>query len=149
MDAQVTVSALPLVNGQAVQMQSIFHNLVANSIRYRNPSRPLKIEISGKTTEHESLVIVDDNGTGIAEADAERVFGVFERASTTNDGFGIGLALSRRIMEHFGGTITIDSLADVGACFALRFPLLGETLAQSKAAPLVASPTIENAVSTL
>lgn len=123
--ARVTLGTLPAVRGQAVQMQSIFHNLVANSIRYRAHRRPLEISISGHDTEQESVVLVADNGIGIADSDAERVFGVFERASTNDEGFGIGLALSRRIMEHFGGTITVESSVELGSTFALRFPTLG------------------------
>lgn len=120
--AQVTVHALPSVAGQSVQLQSIFHNLIANSIRYRDSDRTLEIEISGQETGGELLVAVEDNGVGIAEADAERVFGVFERASTNDEGFGIGLALSRRIMEHFGGTISVDSTHRLGSRLVLRFP---------------------------
>ncbi len=120
----VTVSPLPLVNGQHVPLQSVFANLFSNALRYRHADRPLHITVEATTDTTDVVVTVEDNGLGVIDTDRDRIFGLFERASTTTDGSGIGLALSRRIVEAFGGTIGVsEESGPHGSIFWIRLPL--------------------------
>ena len=116
-DAHVTTDQLSMIYGQVVPLQSVFANLISNALRYRHPDRKLAIHISSEDVGSHHRITVRDNGIGVTEADADRIFGLFERASTTTDGTGIGLALSRRIVESFGGRIGIEMDTDVGSVF--------------------------------
>jgi signal transduction histidine kinase len=70
---------------------------------------------------------VEDNGPGIAAADRETIFKRFRQAGDTltgkPEGTGLGLPISRRIVEHFGGRIWVESRAGEGATFSLVLPL--------------------------
>lgn len=119
--AKVTVGDLPVVLARFVPLQSVFANLLLNAIRHRDASRPLEIVVSAKPVDDGWRVSVIDNGSGVDESDRVRVFGLFERASSTVEGSGIGLGLSRRIIEAFGGTIGIDP-APPGSEFWIWLP---------------------------
>jgi len=105
-------------------LQSVFANLFTNSIRYRRPGVPLVIEVVSTTDAEGHTVDFVDNGAGVSADDRSRIFEMFERASTTQDGSGIGLALSRRILGVFGASISVVPDVESGAVFRLRFPHL-------------------------
>jgi signal transduction histidine kinase len=68
---------------------------------------------------------VADNGRGIAEADRERVFKIFQRLvpSSECEGTGIGLAVCKKIVENMGGRIWIDSVPGQGSTFQVSLPV--------------------------
>ena len=121
--ATIEVQQLPTVRGRWVLLQSVFVNLVSNALKYRDQSQPLTIAIESETTSDGHSIRVIDNGPGIDQEDRERIFRLFERASTTAPGSGIGLGLSRRIIEAFAGTLTYQDSDAGGACFVLTFPI--------------------------
>jgi len=123
-EAEVTIGIdeLPTVAGQPVLLQSVFVNLIANSVKYRDPKQTLQITVAADRPDGDHRVRVIDNGPGIEPDDRDRIFRLFERASTSTAGSGIGLGLSRRIVEAFGGTISYESADSGGSCFALHFP---------------------------
>lgn len=118
------VGELPVVIGRPALLQSVFTNLISNAIKYRDPQRQLKVSISSETNDHGSTVYVTDNGPGVADENQGRIFQLFERASANTPGSGIGLGLSRRIIEAFGGTINYEAATDGGSTFAIAFPSL-------------------------
>lgn len=122
--AEVEVGDLPIVRAHAIPLQSVFHNMVLNAVRYREPTRPLRVRIGGTTNELESVISITDNGIGIDAADQDRVFGIFERAALDRSGSGIGLALARRIMHRAEGSISLESTPGVGSSFSLHFPTI-------------------------
>ncbi len=122
-DAVINVGELAIVHGKSVPLQSVFANLVSNAVRYRDPDRALVLDIRAEADEDDVVITVSDTGSGIDEADSQRIFQLFERASTDPAGAGIGLALSRRIVESFGGEMGVRPEA-VGATFWVRFPSL-------------------------
>ena len=123
------VDDLPVVCGRSVPLQNVFSNLFTNAIRYRDPTRPLEVRVSARTGDGVATVEVTDNGSGIADEAKDRIFRMFERDSATTDGSGIGLALSRRIVESLGGSIWLDRSSDAGTTFSLSIPLAGEQTA--------------------
>jgi signal transduction histidine kinase len=122
LDASVEVGPLPTVLATAIPLQSVFANLLTNAIRYRVPEQQLRITVSSVPRASGVRIEVADNSSGIAEADRARVFQMFERASTTESGTGIGLALSRRILSTFGAAIAVRPGTTEGSVFMLDFP---------------------------
>jgi signal transduction histidine kinase len=120
--ANVVLAELPIVRAHPIPLQSVFHNMVLNAVRYRDPERPLRVSIDGATNQFETVITITDNGIGIDADDHDRVFGIFERAALDRSGSGIGLALARRIMQGVGGSISLESTPGVGSSFSLHFP---------------------------
>ncbi len=122
-DASVEVGPLPTVAGRAVLLQSVVGNLLSNAVRYRHPDRRLEIKVCATVHDGVASIAFNDNGVGIAAADQERVFELFERAGDHADGSGIGLALSRRILNSVGGSISVESdPSTTGSTFVVEIP---------------------------
>ena len=123
-EAKITVDIgeLPVVSGRPVLLQSVFVNLISNAVKYRDPSKDILISITAESDADGSKIFVSDTGPGIEEEHRERIFQLFERASTSTSGSGIGLGLSRRILEAFGGTISYSAPEQGGSLFTLTFP---------------------------
>lgn len=115
--ASVTVHPLPTVRARFVPMQGVFANLVSNAIRYRDHDRPLEIRIEATARDEGWRISVVDNGTGVDPADRSRLFRLFERASDTTTGNGIGLGLTRRVVEGFDGRVGVDPAPTNGSEF--------------------------------
>lgn len=99
----------------------ILLNLVTNAVRYSPDGTEVFIDIA--VTDNASLIMVSDQGAGIAADDRERVFEKFERLGRSGDGgSGLGLYISRKLARAMGGDLTIDDAADGGAKFTLRLP---------------------------
>jgi len=117
--AVVVRQPLPLVEADATQLRVVFHNLLSNAIRYRS-SEPLQVELGAL----DSALYVRDNGRGIDPVDHARVFELFRRGGSAEDvdGVGIGLSLSRRIVEAHGGELWLESEPGAGTTFFFTVP---------------------------
>jgi signal transduction histidine kinase len=107
-------------DGQA--LEQVLSNLVSNGIRYGGGSA---VVIRGWRDGDAAVLTVADKGPGIAEADRTRVFEKFERAMQhrrSRPGFGLGLWISRQLVEAHGGRIGIESPAGGGALFRVVLP---------------------------
>lgn len=105
-------------------MQRVIHNLLGNSIKYREPTRVAELSITAKGVGGEVEILFIDNGTGIPSGDRERVFDLLERLHHRDiAGHGFGLAICRRIVNSFGGTIRVsDGPQDAGCTVIVRLP---------------------------
>jgi signal transduction histidine kinase len=124
-DADVTVGPLPTVEGNAVQLRQLFVNLVGNALRHGRPQTPLRIHIAAVPSEHDDRVRIEiaDNGTGISLEHLERLFEVFVRGDDdARGGYGLGLAICKRIAERHRGRLTVRSDAGSGTTFTLELP---------------------------
>ena len=118
--AVVTVSPMPVVMADEVQLCSLFQNLIGNAVKFRREDRVADIAISAQPTEDGWWRFrVADNGIGIAPEYQEKIFSIFQRLHTSEryDGSGIGLAICRRIVNRFGGAIWVDSSPGEGTSF--------------------------------
>ena len=121
-NATVKFGDLPVVEARPVLLQSVFANLISNAVKYRKPGVDPEIRIDAEQDSNATRIFVADNGLGIDETNQSRVFQLFERASTSTPGSGIGLGLSRRIVEAFGGSINYGSGKTGGSIFTITFP---------------------------
>lgn len=127
--ARVTHSQLPLICGDAVLLEQLIQNLVANAVKFRGANKPL-IHISACTTPEGWCFSVSDNGIGIDSAYSERIFSMFQRLHTRAEysGTGIGLALCARIIARHGGMIWVESSVGRGSTFNFTIPFCKDTL---------------------
>ena len=111
----------PEVDYIPAYMESIFQNLLTNSLKYHYPGRQPVIKCySFKDAEHIYLVF-EDNGIGIdMEKYGDEIFGMYKTFHQNIDAKGIGLYITRSQVESLGGTIHIDSTIDVGTKFTIK-----------------------------
>ncbi|HEY2290861.1 MAG TPA: ATP-binding protein [Thermoanaerobaculia bacterium] len=122
-------AAQPVVEGDALRLRQVLWNLIQNAVKFT--SNDGWIRVSSANPRPGVLVIeVADNGFGIKPGMLEKIFEGFERGGHGPDslgGLGLGLAISRRIAEAHGGTLTAESRGHGGgAVFRLRLPSLDD-----------------------
>ncbi|MGH9515084.1 MAG: sensor histidine kinase [Terriglobales bacterium] len=119
----VTCSPLPTILADRFQVVQLFQNLLANAIKFRATGNP-SITISAEQKSREWLFSVSDNGIGIAEDHKDLVFKIFQRLHTRTEypGNGVGLAICKKIVEHNGGQIWVESELGRGSNFRFTFP---------------------------
>lgn len=105
------------------RLQVVLNNLLANSIRYRHPSRKLKINISTEVEDGYIHIKVSDNGIGIKEHHIDRIFDMFYRSNESSTGSGLGLYIVRETVKKMGGTIKVVSDVNVGTEFLICLPV--------------------------
>lgn len=121
-DARITHDPLPVIRAQA-QLEHVFQNLVSNAIKYTASGVTPEIHISAAENKGAWIFSVHDNGVGIEPKYHERVFKIFERLSGRDVlGNGIGLALSKKIVDAHGGTIWVESQPGAGSTFFFSIP---------------------------
>ena len=119
----ITYDALPVVRSRPTHVYQVMQNLLTNSLKYAQPGVPPGVHISAKTSNHEAVFSITDNGVGIDPKYHQRIFELFERLHGSDvPGTGIGLAICKRIVEHYGGRIWLDSSPGSGATFYFTLP---------------------------
>jgi signal transduction histidine kinase len=106
---------LPTVDGDPTLLTMVWQNLIGNAVKFQRegvvPRIVIECEHSRGADDPEWLLSVSDNGIGIAEEFADKVFVIFQRLHVREvyGGTGIGLALCKKIVEHHGGSIWVDT----------------------------------------
>jgi signal transduction histidine kinase len=120
--ARITYAGLPPVMADP-SMEQVFQNLISNAIKYSREGVPPEINISARAEGDTWVFAVHDNGIGIDEPQMGNVFRIFRRLHGREiPGNGIGLALSKRIIEAHGGSIWVESTPGVGSTFYFKIP---------------------------
>lgn len=138
--AEVTIGPLPTVLGKETELRQVFQNLISNALKFSKPDIPPQIEIkSVSATQDEVLeypmldpdleyhkITVQDNGIGFDEGYAEKIFAIFQRLHGRDifEGTGIGLSISKKIIEKYKGTIYASSEKDQGSVFTILLPVI-------------------------
>ncbi len=127
---EATYAAEPLViDGDRFALGRVFRNLITNAIQATEAGGRVMVRTARVDTLVE--ISVTDTGSGIAP---ERLSQIFEDFVTTKRrGLGLGLAISKRIVEQLDGTITVESELGRGTAFTLRFPIKDDHTAQAAA----------------
>ena len=104
-------------------MTQLFQNLIGNAIKYRSENNP-EVHISAKDKDSNWLFSIKDNGLGIDPKHADNIFKIFKRLHTVNEyeGTGVGLAISKRIIERHDGQIWVESEPGKGSTFHFTLP---------------------------
>ncbi|MFI5593581.1 ATP-binding protein [Amycolatopsis sp. NPDC051758] len=128
--ARVTVAeGMPSVRGEMSLLTAVFQNLIGNAIKFRG-EHPPEIAVSAERDGGDWVFSVTDNGIGIDARYADRIFVIFQRLHGRAEypGTGIGLAMCRKIVEHHGGRIWLDTETTAGTRF--RFTLLAHDVSE-------------------
>jgi signal transduction histidine kinase len=122
--AELIFRDLPMVTADRNQLAQLFQNLVGNAIKYRKADQPPRIRITAEEKKNEWIFAVADNGIGIDPKYSERIFQIFQRLHAVSEysGTGIGLAISKKIVERHGGRIWMESEPGKGSTFYFTLP---------------------------
>jgi signal transduction histidine kinase len=125
--AQVFAEALPSIKGDITAIGQVFSNLIANALKYLEPTRPGRIVIGGTVSDGMAHYWVQDNGAGIPESARGRLFQGFQRFHPDlAAGDGMGLAIVKRIVERHSGRVWAESEEGVGSTFHVVLPTAGD-----------------------
>lgn len=121
--ATVTSGPLPTLHVSGTSLVQLFQNLVGNAVHYRSDETP-RIHISADRESGNWLFSCKDNGIGIAPEHHSRIFEAFKRLhGADRPGSGIGLAICKKIVEHYGGRIWVESVTGKGSTFFFTLPI--------------------------
>lgn len=119
------------VRGDARRLQQIFANVISNSIKYTEEGGAISIEITETASQQEHVgcyvFVFKDNGIGMSEEFLQHIYDPFERADDVRtskiQGTGLGLTISRNIIQMMGGDIQIESELGIGTIVTVTVPL--------------------------
>ena len=121
---ELTVTGSLRLRGDPVLLASAIENVVRNAVKYAPPDS--KVEVTATVSDGHARVVVRDHGTGVAEAELERVFLPFHRVDASRDrmsgGTGLGLSIAQRAIASQGGTIKAANAAGGGLEVIITLP---------------------------
>lgn len=126
----VCAGTMPLVHGESAQLVDMLTRLLHNAVKYRDPERPLRVQVEAKETPGGRICIhVRDNGIGFRGDQAERVFRVYQKLHPDSRyaGMGMGLAIVEKIVRAHEGRVSAESTPGQGSCFTVELPLPAES----------------------
>ena len=127
--ATLETGHLPLVLAELPLLIAVFQNLLSNALKFSG-GKPPRVVITVRRDEPFWLFSFSDSGIGIEPEYAERIFVIFQRLNERSAyaGTGIGLAMTRKIIEYFGGRIWLDTTFTGGTRFYFTLPMPQETM---------------------
>ena len=112
---------LPLVYGEVERLAQVMENLLSNAVKYIGKENPSpRIDVGAMDQNGQKVFFVRDNGIGIEKKYHKKIFEIFQRlpaAKKSADGTGVGMTIVKRIIEHHGGDIWLDSEPGKGTVF--------------------------------
>jgi PAS domain S-box-containing protein len=135
--ATIVVESLPEIEANRGQMKQVFQNLISNSIKFSKPEVAPVITITSEYKSETSdavelenqpatcSIIISDNGIGFSDQYRDKIFSLFERLNTKDkyEGSGIGLAITKKIIDKHNGIISATSEEGQGSQFIITLPL--------------------------
>jgi PAS domain S-box-containing protein len=117
--ATISVEELPAIYAYKTPIRQVFQNLIGNALKYSKPGIPVKIHISVTELTDQWQFSVSDNGIGINEEYFDKIFVIFQRLHNKDEfsGTGIGLAVTKKVIENHGGKIWVTSEEGKGSTF--------------------------------
>ena len=121
------IPPLPAVTGDATLLTMLWQNLLSNAVKFRHPERQAVVRVTAEPPAEGGTLwrfAVEDNGIGIEPQFAEKIFVIFQRLHSreTYSGTGSGLAICKKVVEHHGGSIELDTTYTEGARFTFTLP---------------------------
>jgi PAS domain S-box-containing protein len=124
-DAEFIIGKLPAVEANKGQMRQVFQNLIGNALKFCKPNERPVITIQSLPGYDYCRVSIKDNGIGFDEKYGGKIFSLFQRLNTKDkyEGSGIGLAITKKILDKHNGTIAAKSRENIGSEFVVSLPL--------------------------
>jgi PAS domain S-box-containing protein len=137
-DAKIQIGALPVVQGNTLQLRQLFQNLLSNALKFTPTGRVPIVQVSTRTVPADQLpvsvmgksdnyleVSIADNGIGFDIKYIDRIFNLFQRLHGRSEyaGTGIGLAICKKVADNHGGYLTARSQPGQGATFLVYLPM--------------------------
>jgi signal transduction histidine kinase len=122
-DISAAIAADHTIVSDHTRLKTVLGNLIGNSIKYSDPRKeqPL-IKVETQVDQDTCIIAVHDNGIGIASVHQDKVFEMFYRATENSSGSGLGLFITKEIVEKLGGRIEMRSTPRVGTSVFVRLP---------------------------
>ena len=135
--AVIRLGDMPVLNVVPSQIRQVFQNLISNALKFSRKEVPPHISIHSEQLDKPASdgervsskafckLVITDNGIGFDEKFVDRIFIIFQRLHTREayEGTGIGLAITKKIIERHNGTISVTSKENEGTCFTILLPL--------------------------
>ena len=122
-EANVIQEELPNCYGDEVLLNQLFANIITNAIKYRDSKKKLQLTIKAEKYAGKNVYCISDNGIGISDYHLEKIWNVFYRVDNKSiPGDGIGLSISKRIVDRHTGRIWLESEVGVGTKFYIELP---------------------------
>ncbi|MBI5366171.1 MAG: hypothetical protein HZA54_03965, partial [Planctomycetes bacterium] len=119
------------------RLKQILYNLLSNAIKYNRQGG--RVEVRASVQGERLMIAVEDTGSGIREEELPRLFQEFERLDSgpgpRPEGTGLGLVLTRRLVELHGGTVAVASVWGQGTTFTVALPLAASAGSPAPPAP--------------
>lgn len=110
-----------------VRFRTILRNIISNALKYHNPqANPPFVKINIAADTEQMFVTVQDNGLGIDQAYLDQIFGMFFRATIQAKGTGLGLFITKAMVDKLGGKIRVKSQIKMGTSFFVELPALAQ-----------------------
>lgn len=118
--ATLTFEKMPIIRSYRSPVRQIFHNLISNALKYKKEEGIPWVDVGVKETATHWHFRVTDNGIGISKDYFEKIFIIFQRLHTNAEfpGNGMGLTITKKIIENLGGKIAVDSEQGKGSMFS-------------------------------
>src|SRR5690606_35403215 len=115
----------PLALFDPKRLRQVLLNLLGNAAKCtRDGELRLSVRVTAQTAAAQTTeFVVEDSGSGIPEADIDRIFEPFERRKTAREGYGLGLSIARQIVRAMGGDLAVSSRPGTGSRFAFAVTL--------------------------
>lgn len=122
--AEVIYDRLPVLPISQTHARILMQNLLTNALKYRSREEPPRVKISIRRQTVNWILSVADNGLGIAPIYHQQIFGLFKRLHSREEypGTGLGLAICKKIVERYGGNISVESQLGHGSNFIVVLP---------------------------
>ncbi len=136
--------SIPLIRVDAAKIKRVLYNLVSNAIKFTPEGG--RVGLSAQVRNGMVEISVSDNGIGISVEDQQKIFGEFEQVESTKarryEGTGVGLALTKRLVELHGGSIRVESKLGEGSRFTFTLPIASD---RRRASDWLSSPELPEA----
>lgn len=144
----LTLNCGDLWRSDAFRVKQIMSNLIGNAVKYTDRGS-VNVEIRISPRQH-LIIYVSDTGRGMSQADCQRIFEAFTRLPNGQgkEGVGLGLSITREVVQMLGGTITVASEEGKGSCFTVSLPIKKEEKKQKKDVEENVAPVETNRSST-
>jgi light-regulated signal transduction histidine kinase (bacteriophytochrome) len=124
-NVRIDIGELPTVDADDSQIRQVFQNLISNALKFRRPDGEAIVKVYSDISDNgENRIMVEDNGIGFDEKYLDRIFMIFQRLHGRDKykGTGIGLAITRKIIERHHGSLTAKSVPGEGSTFIITLP---------------------------